>query len=68
MYGEQSLQDLVFLMIYGGAGMLALGPCTAQDLAQQSGFSSYSTFSAAFKRFMNLSVASWMKTEEEKEA
>lgn len=48
--------------------MLALGPCTAQDLAQQSGFSSYSTFSAAFKRFMNLSVASWMKTEEEKEA
>ena len=24
MYGKQSLQDLVFLMIYGGTGMLAL--------------------------------------------
>ena len=43
-------------------------PCTAQDLAKQSGFSSYSTFSAAFKRFMNLPVASWMKAEEEKVA
>lgn len=38
--------------------------CTAQNLAQQSGFSSYSTFSIAFRRFIGLSVASWMKNEE----
>ena len=34
---------------------------TAQQLAQESGFRSYSTFSAAFKKHRGISVASWMK-------
>ncbi len=34
------------------------------QLAQQSGFYSYSTFSAAFKKFMGVSVTAWMKSKE----
>ena len=34
---------------------------TAVQLAQQSGFRSYSTFAAAFKFFNGLTVAAWMK-------
>ena len=52
-----------FIRLYRQA-VAASRSCTAQNLAQQSGFSSYSTFSAAFKRFIGLSVASWMKNEE----
>ena len=37
---------------------------TAITLAQQSGFYSYSTFSAAFKKFMGVTVSEWMKSEE----
>lgn len=37
---------------------------TAIKLAQQSGFYSYSTFSAAFKKFMSVTVSEWMKSEE----
>ena len=33
---------------------------TAQKLAYQSGFRSYSTFSAAFKQFMGMNVTEWM--------
>ena len=40
-------------------------PCTARDLAKQSGFSSYSTFSVAFKRCTGSSVSAWMKHEED---
>jgi AraC-like DNA-binding protein len=34
---------------------------TAQQLAHQSGFHSYRTFSEAFRRVMNQSVSTWMK-------
>ena len=34
---------------------------TAQQLAHQSGFHSYRTFSDAFRRVMNQSVSTWMK-------
>lgn len=36
---------------------------TAMQLAQQSGFYSYSTFGAAFKKFMGITVTEWMKNE-----
>ena len=39
-------------------------PITAIQLAQQSGFYSYSTFGAAFKKFMGVTVSEWMKSEE----
>jgi AraC-like DNA-binding protein len=34
---------------------------TAQQLAQESGFRSYSTFSSAFKQRMKQTVTSWMR-------
>ncbi len=36
-------------------------PIVAQKLAQESGYISYSTFSAAFKRRMHESVTAWMR-------
>lgn len=36
---------------------------TATELAQQSGFRSYSTFAVAFKQFNDQSVAAWMKSQ-----
>ena len=36
----------------------------AQQLAQESGYSSYSTFSTAFKQRMHKSVTAWMHEEE----
>ena len=39
-------------------------PIVAQQLAQESGYHSYSTFSAAFKQRMNMSVTAWMHEEE----
>ena len=38
-------------------------PIVAQQLAQESGYHSYSTFSAAFKRRMHKSVTAWMSEE-----
>ena len=35
-------------------------PIVAQQLAQESGYHSYSTFSAAFKRRMHKSVTAWI--------
>lgn len=35
---------------------------TAQQLAQESGFRSYSTFSAAFKKHRGYTVAEWMNS------
>ena len=49
-----------FIRLYREA-MAGSRPVTAQELGQQSGFSSYSTFSTAFKRFTGQSVATWMK-------
>ena len=39
-------------------------PIVAQKLAQESGYHSYSTFSAAFKRRMHKSVTAWIHEEE----
>lgn len=39
-------------------------PVTAIQLAQQSGFYSYSTFSAAFKKLIGVTVSEWMKSED----
>lgn len=38
-------------------------PIVAQQLAQESGYHSYSTFSTAFKQRMGQSVAAWMREE-----
>lgn len=38
-------------------------PGTAQQLAHECGFSSYSTFATAFKLFMGQTVTAWMKEE-----
>ena len=40
---------------------------TIQQLALESGFRSYTTFSDAFKRKMGLSVRSWIKAASERE-
>jgi AraC-like DNA-binding protein len=40
-------------------------PIVAQQLAQESGYHSYSTFSTAFKRRMDKSVSAWMREEEQ---
>lgn len=40
-------------------------PIAAQQLAQESGYHSYSTFSTAFKRRMDKSVTAWMREEEQ---
>ena len=127
MYAQQSLQDTLFLMLYGGVAFLALAsglylwlrrspfyafdlttywqlavmvtfilyyiyvlirygrwlrenyadhfmrlyrysiksdsPAVATQLAQKSGFRSYSTFATAFKYFNGLTVTAWMKTQ-----
>ena len=42
-------------------------PVTAQQLAHQSGFRSYSTFSAAFKQIMGKTATEWMRNIEEQE-
>ena len=39
-------------------------PIVAQQLAQESGYHSYSTFSAVFKRRMHKSVTAWIHEEE----
>ena len=41
-------------------------PIVAQQLAQESGYHSYSTFSSAFKQRMHKSVAAWMREEASK--
>ena len=42
-------------------------PVTAQQLAHQSGFRSYGTFSAAFKQIMGKTATEWMRNIEEQE-
>ena len=41
-------------------------PIVAQQLAQESGYHSYSTFSVAFKQRMHQNVTVWMREEESK--
>ena len=38
-------------------------PATATQLAQESGFRNYNTFSAAFKSLRGITVSAWMKNE-----
>jgi AraC-like DNA-binding protein len=124
MYGQQSLNDITFLMFYGGVALLAvvagfylqhdltlqqfaliigtnrtyLGAyftqagtiynayinqlriehfkqlymkavaisrnVTARQLASESGYRSYSTFSLAFKQYTGQSVTAWMRTQQ----
>lgn len=52
-----------FIRLYR-EGITSSRPITAIQLAQQSGFYSYSTFSAAFKKFTGDTVTAWMKREE----
>ena len=40
-------------------------PIVAQQLARESGYHSYSTFSTAFKQRMHKSVTAWMREEEQ---
>ena len=42
-------------------------PVTAMKLSQQSGFSNYNTFAAAFKRFVGTTVTEWVQQEDAKE-
>ena len=51
-----------FVALYHEA-VAAQRPFTAQQLASESGFRSYSTFGAAFKQRMGQSVTSWMREE-----
>lgn len=53
-----------FLKLYSEAAANPQQPFTAQMLAQKSGFSSYSTFSAAFKQYTGQNVTTWMKSRE----
>ena len=39
-------------------------PVTAQELARESGFRSYSTFSTAFKVHRGMTVTAWMRQQE----
>ena len=55
-----------FVSLYQGA-VTAKRSFTAQQLAQESGFHSYRTFSDAFKRKMGQSVTAWMKAASEQE-
>jgi len=52
-----------FIHLYHEAAT-ARQPMTAQQLAYQSGFRNYNTFSSAFKRVMSLSASAWMKSHE----
>ena len=50
-----------FVKLYREA-VAAHQPVTAQQLAYQSGFRNYNTFSAAFKRMMGMNTTEWMMT------
>ena len=56
------LRILYFVRIYSEA-VAAGRDFTAQELAAQSGYRSYSTFSHAFKQRMGKSVKEWMSEE-----
>ena len=52
-----------FIKIYREQVSSLKRPLTAQQLAELSGYKSYSTFSAAFKKIMGENVTTWMKSE-----
>ena len=51
-----------FMRLYSDS-ITSLRPATATELAQQSGFRSYSTFAVAFKQFNDQTVTAWMKDQ-----
>lgn len=51
-----------FMNVYSNA-ITSKRQITAQQLASESGFKSYSTFAVAFKTFIGLSVSEWMKSQ-----
>ena len=53
-----------FVLLYRDT-VAAQRPFTAQQLASQSGYRSYSTFSLAFKQRMGQSVKAWMRNSAE---
>jgi AraC-like DNA-binding protein len=52
-----------FIRLYQKAAASSLST-TAKELAQQSGFRSYSTFSTAFKTYKGITVTAWMKGQQ----
>ena len=54
-----------FISLYREA-TAAHQPITAQQLAYESGFRSYNTFSVAFKKIMGMTATEWMRNIEEK--
>jgi len=61
--GTGSDDSIVATQVHEGEE--AQEPIVAQQLAQESGYHSYSTFSTAFKRRMDKSVTAWMREEEQ---
>ena len=57
-----SLRIKHFMRLYRNS-ITSLRPATATELAQQSGFRSYSTFAVAFKQFNGQTVTAWMKDQ-----
>jgi AraC-like DNA-binding protein len=57
-----SLRIKHFMRLYRDS-ITSLRPATATELAQQSGFRSYSTFAVAFKQFNGQTVTAWMKDQ-----
>lgn len=55
-----------FMSLYSKARKSSL-PIIAKDLAAQSGYSSYMTFGAAFKRYTGSTVTAWMNQQEDEE-
>ena len=51
-----------FIQLYSD-NITSARSATAMQLAQQSGFRSYSTFAAAFKQFNRQTVTAWMKSQ-----
>ena len=49
-----------FISLYREA-TAAHQPITAQQLAYESGFRSYNTFSVAFKKIMGMTATEWMR-------
>ena len=54
------LRILHFISLYHQA-VATQQPVTAQQLAYQSGFRSYNTFSVAFKKIMGMNATEWMR-------
>lgn len=54
-----------FVRLYNETSANGQQPVKVRRLAEQSGFSSYYTFSTAFKQFVGQTVTAWMKRKEQ---